>query len=715
MTIVSPPSPSTARRPAFTFRLPRRLGAVSLTAKSAINLALLILAVAVVGLSGVVGLNNLNFQVDNLYNFMLIPINAIQEANRSLSDSQLAYGLIARGGLSQPAIEAEVAKIRSSDAAFEATLTRYDTEWVTTLSDPFTQMLVQNGRLSLQTDEGNSLAEVHLRFSAYLALRETILPIILSGHVSPKEIDQVSESAKQVQVEMGRLIAINLDFAAVSDQDAVRSYQTSTAIMVVTAVAVTVLGVILLFVLLRSITLPLNSLRQAAGSVANGDLNVMARIFTADEIGQVATSFNQMTGQLRETLAGLELRVADRTRALALSAEVSRRLSTILNQRQLVTEVVDQLRAAFNYYHAHIYLFDDARENLVMEGGTGEAGQTLLSRGHRISKGRGLVGRAAETNDTVLVSNTTRDPNWLPNPLLPETKSEVAVPISIGNDVLGVLDVQQNVEGGLTDQDANLIRSLADQVAIALQNIRQYKLTQQAAETAAKRANELELVARVGTAAATITETDRLFQEVVNLTKQAFGLYHAHIYLLNEAGDTLVLAAGAGEVGRQMVAQGRTIPLNREQSLVARAARNREGVIANDVRAEPDFLSNPLLPDTRSELAVPLTVGDRVLGVFDVQSDAVDHFTDDDIRIQTTLAAQTAVAIQNARTFSQAQLQAEREATLNAISQKIQGATTVEAALQIATRELGRALGTSRTIAQLTTAAKSGSGHNGSH
>jgi PAS domain S-box-containing protein len=225
-----------------------------------------------------------------------------------------------------------------------------------------------------------------------------------------------------------------------------------------------------------------------------------------------------------------------------------------------------------------------------------------------------------------------------------------------------------------------------------------------------KRATELELVARVSTAAATTIDSDRLLQEVVDLTKQAFDLYHAHIYMVNDSGDTLQLTSGAGEVGKKMVAEGRKIPLNREQSLVARAARSRAGVIVNNVRIDPDFLPHPLLPETRSELAVPMIVADKVIGVFDVQSDKAEHFTQEDVRIQTTLAAQIAVAVQNAHTYSQAQRQAERETALNVIGQKIQSATSVEAVLQIAARELGRALNAPLTIAQLGAKAKKNGG-----
>jgi PAS domain S-box-containing protein len=183
-------------------------------------------------------------------------------------------------------------------------------------------------------------------------------------------------------------------------------------------------------------------------------------------------------------------------------------------------------------------------------------------------------------------------------------------------------------------------------------------------ERVTDRTKALSSVAEVSTAASTILETDKLLQQVVELAKERFNFYHAHIYLLNEQGDTLVLAAGAGEPGRQMVAQKRSIQLSREQSLVARAARERKGVTVNDVTTEPDFLPNPLLPDTHSELAVPMIVGEQVVGVFDVQSEIVGRFTDADIAVQTTLASQVASAVQNARLYTRAETVAQEAQSL---------------------------------------------------
>jgi GAF domain-containing protein len=276
-----------------------------------------------------------------------------------------------------------------------------------------------------------------------------------------------------------------------------------------------------------------------------------------------------------------------------------------------------------------------------------------------------------------------------------------ALPLKVRDETIGRL-VVQGLEAG-DDGSLDLANAVAERLSAHIESLRQFDETKLSQIELDKRAKQLAAVAEVSTISTAILDPLQVLQSVVNLTKERFNLYHAHVYLLDESADTLKLAAGAGEVGRQMVAEGWQIPLDHEDSIVARAARNRQSVISNEIVHDKDseFLSNRLLPDTRSEMAVPLMVGDNLLGVFDVQSDRINAFTEEDANIQTTLASQVATSLQNARSFAQAQKQAERESRLNVISQKIQSATTVEAVLQIAARELGHTLGAPLTIAQL--------------
>jgi putative methionine-R-sulfoxide reductase with GAF domain len=232
----------------------------------------------------------------------------------------------------------------------------------------------------------------------------------------------------------------------------------------------------------KRLTVPLIALTGTATRIADGELNLKATMGGTKEIASLALAFNTMTTQLQESIGSLEQRVADRTKALATSADISRRISTILDRQQLIDEVVERVNSSFNYYHTQIYFYDETGSELQLAGGTGEAGKALLEHGHKVMKGAGLVGRAAETNSAVIVSDVSSDPRWLPNPLLPETKSEIAVPISSGDTVIGVLDVQHMLAGGLTKEDADVLQSIANQIMIAAQNGRLLIAAQKRAE-----------------------------------------------------------------------------------------------------------------------------------------------------------------------------------------------------------------------------------------
>jgi len=276
----------------------------------------------------------------------------------------------------------------------------------------------------------------------------------------------------------------DVQLALVAEQEQSEAFENSRFLLLVgssISAFLIAIAMIAAFFITRSISNPIVEMAQVAEQIEAGNLDRTVNIRRDDEIGTLATAFNNMITRLRELIGSLETRVADRTKALAASTEVSRRLSTILDEQSLVSTVVDEVQSAFNYYHAHIYLLDASGERLIMMGGTGDAGRLMLMRGHSIPLGRGLVGRAAANIETVLVPDVSKDPQWLPNTLLPDTRAEAAVPIMLGAKVLGVLDIQHNIVNGLKPDDIDLLQAIANQVAVGLQNARSYTQAQQQA------------------------------------------------------------------------------------------------------------------------------------------------------------------------------------------------------------------------------------------
>ncbi len=179
-----------------------------------------------------------------------------------------------------------------------------------------------------------------------------------------------------------------------------------------------------------------------------------------------------------------------------------------------------------------------------------------------------------------------------------------------------------------------------------------------------RRSRQLQMAAEVGATVSTILNKRELLQCVVDLTKASFDLSHAHLYLFDPLGENLVLTAGSGERGKQMVAEGERIPLT-DTALIARAARTRRGYILNDAQTDSQQPVQPLLPDTQARLAVPMISGDAVIGVLEIHAGETNAFSEDDIRIHTTLASQIAATLQNVQSFERIALANEEIQALN--------------------------------------------------
>lgn len=406
---------------------------------------------------------------------------------------------------------------------------------------------------------------------------------------------------------------------------------------------------------------------------AIGELNFIGLERLLEEDAELVTTISE---QLGSHLENLRL-YTDAQRELFERERIERDLES---QRRTLQVVLDNMPVGV----------------LMVEASSGETLLANKQAEHLV--GNGIVSLNKEAGNAGLFPIYRRGTDEVyPVEAFPGVTSMKGIPASVDDIEVrrpdGSLLLLQINGSPIFDPDGHVIATVS-----VFQDITRDRQTQ---EIIAKRAVELAMVAEVATRVASVQNPTEMLQTVVDMTRQAFDLYHVHIYLLDDTGELLVLAVGSGEIGRQMVSEDRQIALNAEKSLVARAARTRFGVIVNNVRQDPGFLPHRLLPNTRSELAVPMIVGDQLSGVLDIQDDETGRFTSEDVNIMTTLAAQVAVSLQNARSFIRAQRQAEREALINTIGERIQATNSVEAALQVAVREIGRAMGAQATSIRL--------------
>ncbi|MEM8857092.1 MAG: GAF domain-containing sensor histidine kinase [Chloroflexota bacterium] len=222
----------------------------------------------------------------------------------------------------------------------------------------------------------------------------------------------------------------------------------------------------------------------------------------------------------------------------------------------------------------------------------------------------------------------------------------VTRPIQVRGQLVGTLGIQDSPEDPLTNEELDIIEQMTEQVSSALDNARLITQTQ-------RRAVELQAVADLSARTSTILQSSNLLEEVVNLTQQRFNLYHINLYLLDKDSRTLRLAAASGEIGKQLVEEDWSIDVFTQSSLAGAVVRSRQGLISADVTLDPNFLKNPYLPETRSELTVPMIAGDKVLGVLSLQSETPNAFTEEDKQVHLTLATQIGIALQNATLFEE--------------------------------------------------------------
>jgi GAF domain-containing protein/HAMP domain-containing protein len=294
-----------------------------------------------------------------------------------------------------------------------------------------------------------------------------------TGYIGGTEVEQVAITPLQTQpwqVAFAQPVEVFLEPVAT---------QTRNTTFLALGIVLGVAG--LAFGLGQYLTRPIVRLTEVAQRVSEGDLTVQAMVETHDEVGQLAKVFNSMTQQLHASIGSLEDQVRERTAELALSIEVGQRAAAIRELNELLPTITEFIREQFNLYYTQVYFLDDLSQNLILEAGTGKAGQELLARRHSLPVGvDSIVGRVAVDHRSIVVPDTQNSDIHKANPLLPETRSELAIPLMVEEQVVGVLDLQADKVNTFTESNKTVFEAMATQLATAIDSAWQWALSQEA-------------------------------------------------------------------------------------------------------------------------------------------------------------------------------------------------------------------------------------------
>ncbi len=363
--------------------------------------------------------------------------------------------------------------------------------------------------------------------------------------------------------------------------------------------------------------------------------------------------FETMADQAATALTGLRLfeQTQNRARRLAATNEVSRAASSILNPDILLPLVVDRVSEAFDYYHAQIFMIDDAREWAVLRASTGEVGQELLRRGHHLAvASRSVIGQVTGSGEPVIARDTDADPVHRRNELLPNTRAEMAIPLKTGDRVIGALDVQSTRADAFDEEAQTILQSLADQIAVTLENAQLFQEIQD-------RVAELTTVNLVSQTVSRTQTLEDLYDVVTTQLMRQFGTEYGFLGVLDE--NNMLRIELFIESGERVA---NPPPQSVEQGLSGHVIRSRQVLMLNQNTEEEARKLGARVTGTmpKSVLAVPLMLGEEVIGVISIQdADRENAYNEAHVRQMTTLAAYIAVKIRNAELLEQAQQRAD--------------------------------------------------------
>ncbi|MGE5620517.1 MAG: GAF domain-containing protein [Sphingomonadaceae bacterium] len=393
------------------------------------------------------------------------------------------------------------------------------------------------------------------------------------------------------------------------------------------------------------VTGPIAKLIDASQRVAGGDFGQTITVSTGDELEELARQFNLMSAQLQESYAGLEKKVADRTKELATLNAIAAVVSRSLDLEEILHDALDKTLQTVGVESGGIYLLDKASGELALAAYQG-FDRRFADEIDRLKVGEGFSGRVVELGEPVVAEDMETD-HWLTRRIAHDAgyRSLASVPVRSRGAVLGALFAATRDHREFTPQDVQLLGSIGHQIGVAVENAWLFAAEQ-------RRAEQFQVISEVSRRITSILAIEELLREIVRLIRETLGYHLVQIGLVE--GDEVVVKTGVGPCWEKPGFQVPRLQVGRD-GIIGWVAQSGEPLLARDVSLEARYRYIPEAPETRSELAVPLKTLDTVIGVLDVQSDRLNAFDDSDVAVLQSLAHQAAVAIQNARLYEQAQ------------------------------------------------------------
>jgi GAF domain-containing protein len=374
-----------------------------------------------------------------------------------------------------------------------------------------------------------------------------------------------------------------------------------------------------------------------------------------------------------------------RLRELEAISETSQTISSSNDLHSLYQMLHKQINATIGDVNFAVALYNQQNETIEIPYAAEEG---IITSHEPFGPGEGAISILIRTRQPLmLVEDTERvmaamGAKFIGRP----AKSWMGCPLMVGGDAIGALVVQDlDHEQRFTPDDLRLMIALSAQVAGAVYNIRLL-------EDARQSALQLQTVAEISREVSSSLIVDNLLRQAITLIHERFNFYHAAVFLIDAGGEFAIIREATGDAGLQMKRAGHKLGVG-SKSIVGYVTQQKEALIVKDVTDDPNYYANPLLPETRAEACLPLKVGERILGVLDVQSQRPYAFTDENIKILQILSDQLAVAVVNSELFAEAQERLSQHRLLHHVTTAAASTTTIEEALNSAVQGLQVILG----------------------